>query len=332
MDKDYLITLFATGKAPAEKNNKDVLRHIVQTFPYFQMAQVLYARQMYIENDPEVSSRIKLASAYAPDRKAMYALFRENPYPPEVVTLPQADSTDTDDKNEEIKYNYIYSSNEPQASSTPEKNCTPSLPPPAEAVQHLKDNAPEQNFAENSIPPSETFLEMEIAAAAAGLVTEKQITETPSTDTFGKNTNLETGPVIEPHPAIESELFSFSDWLKNLPMTETKTKSVRQPVKTLELPQTTSGIIERFLANEPTISRPKSEFFSPSKVAKQSITYDDGLVSETLAEIYVKQGNLPMALKAYRTLHLQNPEKMTYFASRIKEISRLMESGNSKNK
>ena len=41
--------------------------------------------------------------------------------------------------------------------------------------------------------------------------------------------------------------------------------------------------------------------------------------TETLAEIYVKQGNYPKAIEIYEQLMLSNPEK-TFFASRIKYI------------
>jgi pentatricopeptide repeat protein len=43
-------------------------------------------------------------------------------------------------------------------------------------------------------------------------------------------------------------------------------------------------------------------------------------MSESLAEIYVKQGKLDKALEMYRKLSLRNPQKNAYFADKIKEI------------
>ncbi|HWY98573.1 MAG TPA: hypothetical protein VNY36_05755, partial [Bacteroidia bacterium] len=99
---------------------------------------------------------------------------------------------------------------------------------------------------------------------------------------------------------------------------ESERSKTEKPVKPID-------IIERFLTNEPRISKPKVAFFNPSKAAKLSVTDDESLVSETLAKIYLGQGNLHKALKAYESLLLQNPEKSTYFAARIEEIRQKIE-------
>ena len=44
------------------------------------------------------------------------------------------------------------------------------------------------------------------------------------------------------------------------------------------------------------------------------------MVTETLARVYAKQGNLPKAIEAYRRLALKYPEKSAYFAALQKEL------------
>jgi hypothetical protein len=43
---------------------------------------------------------------------------------------------------------------------------------------------------------------------------------------------------------------------------------------------------------------------------------------ETMAKLYLQQGNKAMAVKIYEQLMIDNPKKSVYFANRIKEINR----------
>ena len=61
----------------------------------------------------------------------------------------------------------------------------------------------------------------------------------------------------------------------------------------------------------------KQAFFSPMETARLSIVDNEYFVTETLASIYEKQGNLLKALKAYEILSLKFPEKRSNFAARI---------------
>jgi len=85
-----------------------------------------------------------------------------------------------------------------------------------------------------------------------------------------------------------------------------------------------STLIDKFISSQPSISRPdKNEFFDPQKGAVDSATYeDDFFVTETLASIHADQGNIQKALEIYRKLSLKFPEKSSYFAARIQDLSK----------
>ena len=76
-------------------------------------------------------------------------------------------------------------------------------------------------------------------------------------------------------------------------------------------------IIDKFIAENPQISRPKQEFYDPFVVAQASVVDQENIISETLATIYLNQGYVEKAISIYQKLSLKNPEKSVYFAELI---------------
>ena len=79
-------------------------------------------------------------------------------------------------------------------------------------------------------------------------------------------------------------------------------------------------LIDKFISENPSITRPKAEFYNPISVAQNSIVDQGNIVSETLAEIYLKQGYFEKAISIYEKLCLKYPKKSSYFAAQIEEI------------
>jgi hypothetical protein len=109
-----------------------------------------------------------------------------------------------------------------------------------------------------------------------------------------------------------------------IPVEENPEKSPEQQERERQEKLDAAALIEKFIREEPKITRPKAEFFNPVNMAKQSVADDITFVSETLAKIYVLQGNYAKALDAYETLRLKYPEKRLYFAAQIKNIRKLI--------
>ena len=79
-------------------------------------------------------------------------------------------------------------------------------------------------------------------------------------------------------------------------------------------------LIDKFILENPSITRPKAEFYNPISVAQNSIIDQGNIVSETLAKIYEKQGYVEKAISIYEKLGLKYPEKSRYFAAQIERL------------
>ena len=79
------------------------------------------------------------------------------------------------------------------------------------------------------------------------------------------------------------------------------------------------------LSEEPLLTPPVIE-----TVENDENATDEGYFTETLARIYIKQGNYLRALEIIRQLSLHNPKKNTYFADQIRFLEKLIINSNKK--
>jgi hypothetical protein len=133
-------------------------------------------------------------------------------------------------------------------------------------------------------------------------------------------------PTSVPEEETPAQNRSFSDWLRV--GNQSLTNEIEEDKAKLD------DILDRFMQNEPKISRPtapiedkpKRPFYSPEKKAKESVDMQHMPVSETLGKIFELQGNYPKAIFVYEQLLLANPEKKSYFAARIEELNKKINS------
>jgi tetratricopeptide (TPR) repeat protein len=117
---------------------------------------------------------------------------------------------------------------------------------------------------------------------------------------------------IEAEKPVEETLptsMSFTGWLN--------------PTGSKQKKATGMDLIEKFIQENPTISKAKADTYTAPNIAKMSVVDNDDLVTETLARVYMKQGHYDKAITTYEKLSLKIPEKKAFFASQIEVIEEL---------
>lgn len=102
-----------------------------------------------------------------------------------------------------------------------------------------------------------------------------------------------------------ADMRSFTDWLK-----EMKQSFAKKADKDWYHQQ----LHRIYVDDEPEVSE------AVEKMAMESITLNDDIVSETLAEIWARQHQYQTAIQIYQKLSLLNPNKSAYFAQKIQEL------------
>ena len=215
---------------------------------------------------------------------------------------------------------------------------------PFERKSNISDSTAEtqNNFnaqVESILPDFEALKVIELEEEKSYIIYDKKEGlipnyETPVFDPLF-NSHFETKPTIADSDenevlvdfnnfTIDNSLFenSFSTIYIPLPTKEIEALPINETinVKSETSKNEIDNILDKFMRENPSISRPKTEFFDPITVAKNSAEEKDEIVSETLASIYLKQGLVKKSILTYEKLCLIYPHKNAYFAALIIKI------------
>lgn len=264
------------------------LSSLIQRYPYCQALQLLHCRTLKETGALEWKDLLNGYAPLVPDRKKLYRLLMEE------AREKTASVERTSSKMEEEEGGEL-----------------------SEASPQEGKEAPSQE--EGGVDPAP--LEQEILSQAV----HYQILNDPE-ETLGKGVETEEdeGEVrtkSQEDLSGEEGIFpqrSFTDWLDPGP----SFASPGEEASSLPARKEQKKLLEAFIQQgaEGPIRSEKSEFFSSQRMARKSSEEDDMPVSETLAELYVQQGDLKRAKQAFERLALKVPEKSDYFARRVKEL------------
>jgi len=130
------------------------------------------------------------------------------------------------------------------------------------------------------------------------------------------NKSKQEKPVMEEEDEEKSlmRIMSFSEWLMYYKNKNKQKEEEEEDIKARK----SSWQKEKLAAalGEENDEIPETVF----EMAVNSITKEEGLISESLAEILIKQGKYDKAIEMYRKLSLRNPQKNAYFAQKIEAV------------
>jgi hypothetical protein len=284
----------------------DELWSLVKEYPYFQVARMLLARNLYNTGHEAYPIALRLAAAYAGDRSKLKILIEGIPVMSQEQTfderIPENDSENI--AIAEVKNELLGNEIPKTATSEIQKAEISEILEEKELHDNHNENESEEAAIKTFIGSSEDTNEVVPEILPDREPEVVKILRNPLIDNIFSR--LSEVAITEPEAAITA-----------LPETETNEEEL--PKKAVSV---RNELVDRFIREEPRISAPRHEFYNPEDKARQSTSLPEDLVSETLAKIYEQQGLYNIAVKIYEKLMLLIPEKSSYFAAQINEIDK----------
>ena len=273
--------------SPEKLNSETVnqLGSLINDFPYFQTAHLLYLKSLHNQSSIHYNSQLKITAAYVTDRKVLNNLITDK------YTIEQPF---TEDKKQTGALTDVTKKTEQET----------------ENIDFITDN--------NIYESIEKKLNAQILSEIINTTTIQEIVETNTLAEINFEDKSKTEEITITVPQLNtSGQNTFSDWLK-------RTKNTHNNQINIETSKQ-NALVNSFITTEPRLSK-KTAFYSPVDMARKSVTENISIITETLAKVYMQQGNLITAKKAYENLSLKFPEKSVYFAAQIKSINKQLNS------
>ncbi len=184
--------------------------------------------------------------------------------------------------------------------STPEKPSQEPVKSSVQSVESVENSTNQKNQEEERPVFNVSFFSPEVSQISTDVVTKENLAkEEPK---VGSN--------------VTSFINTWQSWLK-IDRDETKISNKKESKKVND---SKSKIIEKFIENEPKISKLKED---SDFVVKEKTNDISHLMTETLAKLYTEQKLYSKAINAYEILTQKHPEKTEIFQEKILEIKNL---------
>jgi len=292
------------------------LKSLADKYPYSQVFSILLLRSLKIGKDVHFEEELQKNSFRISDRNRLYDLIHEQTSVPiqvkEEEEMPQPEEVHVDEKvtpvQDEIDQQPLNSKVEISEVLETE-----------EIIEDRVEDKPVIDLEELD-PLEESILHNSLAINyhLDELTEEEEL----ALEERQKKEEAEEEPIENFTEEVKIDgKQSFTSWLHSNSNYEEEDNSDKKAI---------NAVVDSFSEFDPLedlfgeVQKPKADFFSPTKKAKESLDENTLPVSETLAKIYALQGNYPKAIEAYEQLSLKYPEKKIFFANLIKDLKKLI--------
>ncbi|MGG5485626.1 hypothetical protein [Gaetbulibacter sp. PBL-D1] len=287
---------------------------VIEEYPYFQPARALYLKALKNKQSFKYNLELKTTAAYTTDRSILF----------DYIT---SDAFNQNEISQIIKQNYEHLKTI-EVKDADDISVNKSVTIDDALKQHIKDT-------EGVLDPN-LFEEKFIAKNVEQFISD--INDAPKIPIIDIDTdNIEPSPkeqlnIGKPLEFNKAETHSFTEWLKITsfkPIERESSIEVDETNDTQEEAQESTidkkfELIDKFLSENPKIV-PVKDTKPQQNLAQPKPEQNDGLMTETLARIYLEQKNYDKAIQSYKILSLKYPEKSGFFADQIKAVKKLQE-------
>ena len=288
--------------------NNQMIREVyelIDIFPYCQSAHMLLLKGLYRNADVKFDNQLRNSAIHAGDREVLYWLLNSKKSP--------------DSEINEIKKDFEI---KPQIVSDNQQTVIESAKNSELMINEIEKKSGETELNEQPDNPDQDFGHPVMIATEpdilepAGVIFLMEEETSPSEDkvffmdpgfSIPEHSDLLELDVDEDETLVPQDKETFGERPDHDDSTSKK--------------QLQSELIDKFIISNPRIEPQKDKSHLPNDdISKPFVEEAGGLVTETLAKIYISQGYYSKAMNIYEKLSLKFPEKSSYFASQIEKV------------
>ncbi|MFO7889174.1 MAG: hypothetical protein R6V04_02425 [bacterium] len=319
------------------------LRALLKKYPYFQTAHQLLLLNLKNINDPRFNEFLKHSAVYIKNREKFYRLINDfsalEEISPDKEQRPGDDSDKEEKRSEEehaaeVKNKSGRKIDKGSGQTLTEKPKKDKDYSTAYLKQRISDTLSVQKEDSNKkddLPDdSNDFFILDKASQVEEKMSkkikeqfEKESREEKDEDAGGKSYGESDTFELDSPEKKQKQKPQGNQKERNLSGEYFTGEDYREIIRNKEQNQ---DLIDKFIKESPEMKsvHPPENKNKKEDISLPSITENEEMLSEKLANIYIKQGYYSKAISAYKKLSLKYPEKSDYFAEQIEKLRNII--------